>query len=204
MIEEIISSQRLGRYLRAAGHDTNKAMKLYGWNMQLSEAFFPSLSAAEVCLRNKISKRLRELHGEDWWCKSELLDQLGKAKGQMKWAQKKLRKKGDVTEGGIIAELTFGFWAKMLLPKYEQILWTEFRSTFEQLPDNINYAQFFERCDAIREFRNRIFHHEPIFDYDLSLREKEILELITWISPEKAKWVKPYSRVQVILRQRPR
>jgi len=62
LLSNIISQERLQRYLNAAGHDEQRALALYGWNIQLSEAFFPVLSAAEVCLRNTVSARLLALY----------------------------------------------------------------------------------------------------------------------------------------------
>jgi hypothetical protein len=31
----------------------------------------------------------------------------------------------------------------------------------------------------------------------------QIMELIGWLSPDKARWIKPYSRVMTVARQKP-
>jgi hypothetical protein len=49
--------------MTAAGGDAEFALELYGWNIQISEAFFPILSAAEVCLRNTVSARVINEYG---------------------------------------------------------------------------------------------------------------------------------------------
>lgn len=203
MVLEIISQDRLGKYLISAGHNQNKALDLYGWNIQISEAFFPLLSASEVCLRNKISDRMIELYGNNWWDHQDFLNQIKNGTRIVKSAKGKLKTKGRVTSGGMTAELNFGFWSKMLLPRHEAIFWGDFRDTFSDLPANKTYNNFSDRCEEIREFRNRIFHHEPIFNRDISKEYSKILELIRWISPEKERWIKQYSRVATIMRQRP-
>lgn len=71
MVANIISQERLTKYMIAAGGDAEFSLKLYGWNIQISEAFFPVLSAAEVCLRNTVSARLIQVYGHRWWENTE-------------------------------------------------------------------------------------------------------------------------------------
>lgn len=91
----------------------------------------------------------------------------------------------------------------MLLPRHERVFWTEFRDRFEFLPTEISYNDLYLRCETIREFRNRVFHHEPIFLLNLTQEYSHILGFIRWLSPEKAKWIKQYSRAMLVLRQKP-
>lgn len=53
--EDILSSSRFGTYLQATGHDRDRALDLYGWNLRMGAAFMPVLCAAEIALRNRIS-----------------------------------------------------------------------------------------------------------------------------------------------------
>ncbi len=203
MVSNIISQERLTKYLKAVGFHESRALALYGWNIQISESFYPVLSASEVCLRNTISERLTELYGERWWESREFLDQIGRGKRIVKTAQDKLKKTGTVTSGRMTAELNFGFWVNMLLEKHEPVFWTDFPKPFYSLPATVSYLELFERCDSVREFRNRIFHHEPIFERDISFEFRNIMQLIEWLSPEKSIWIKPYSRVMSVLRDKP-
>jgi hypothetical protein len=52
--EDLISSERMRKYLVACGNDTRKAMKLYRLNLKLSQEMFTIISCFEVTLRNKI------------------------------------------------------------------------------------------------------------------------------------------------------
>ncbi len=204
MVANIISNERLTKYIIAAGHDEDKALELYGWNIQISESFFPLLSATEVCLRNIVSTRMIELYGNQWWDNNAYLNQIGRGKKIVKIARDNLQRRGVVSSGGMTAELNFGFWAKMLLPRHKNIFWGDFELSFSNLPEGITYENLYDRCDEVRLFRNRIFHHEPIFDRDISLEYSQIMELIVWLSPAKAEWIRNYSRVMTVLRQKPR
>lgn len=203
MVIEIISKERLGAYLRASGHDEQRTLELYGWNIKISESFYPLLSASEVCLRNTISERIIELYGAQWWGDNNYLNQIRDGKRIVKTAKGKLRRKGRVTSGRMIAELNFGFWTKMLLPHHQAVFWADFNNSFDQLPNTVTYNQLYDRCESVCDLRNRIFHHEPIFNRDISKEYQEIIELIKWLSPEKADWIKGYSRVMTVLREKP-
>ncbi|MGI3163744.1 hypothetical protein [Pseudooceanicola sp. 200-1SW] len=169
----------------------------------MSEAFFPVLSASEVCLRNIVATRLIALYGPHWWEDPAFLSQIDRGKRIVLTARDKLKSRGPVTSGGMTAELNFGFWVNMLLARHETVFWPDLHGSFPHLPGEVTYARLFRRCNEVREFRNRIFHHEPILHRDLSKEYSQIMELITWLSPEKARWIKQYSRVMTVLRQRP-
>lgn len=204
LLIEIISQDRLGKYLIAAGYDVDRALALYGWNIQLSEAFFPMLGAAEVCLRNTVAARVEALYGATWWNDAAFHAQItNSGKRIVLTARDKLARSGQVTSGRMTAELNFGFWVKMLLPRHEAVMWTDLRAWFTHLPANVTYDGLYKRCDAVREFRNRIFHHEPILQRDISKEHAQIMELIGWLSPDKAAWIKPYSRVMTVMRTKP-
>lgn len=204
MVTNIISPERLGKYLVAAGHNPDRALALYGWNIQLSESFFPVLSAAEVCLRNIVVTRLIALYGLQWWDDPVFLAQIKSAgKRIVKTASDKVAKGGVVTSGKMTAELNFGFWVNMLLPRHQAVFWTNLHSDFPDLPAAVTYSHLYARCDAVREFRNRVFHHEPILHRDITAEYSKIMELIQWLSLEKATWIRPYARVMTVVRQKP-
>ena len=204
LVNNIISQERLTKYLVAAGHDQERALALYGWNIQLSEAFFPVLSAAEVSLRNLVVARLITLYGPQWWDDPAFLLQIKSAGTRIvKTARDKLITTGAVTSGRMTAELNFGFWVKMLLPRHEPVFWTNLHTEFPDLPPAVSYAQLYKRCDDVREFRNRVFHHEPILHRNITAEYSQIMELIKWLSKDKAVWIKQYSRVMTVVRQKP-
>ena len=191
--------------MTAAGGDAEFALELYAWNIQVSEAFFPILSAAEVCLRNTVSARVIQKYGYQWWENAEFHQLLGgTGKGIVLRARNKLSKEGVVTSGRMIAELTFGFWVKMLRTENVPVLWEPLHTHFSDLPATVSHDDFYSRCDEVAKFRNRIFHHEPIFDGDILREYGTILELTKWISADKGEWIQKYSRVAMVTRTKPK
>ncbi|WP_177420368.1 Abi family protein [endosymbiont of Lamellibrachia barhami] len=67
--------------------------------------------------------------------------------------------------GRIIAELNFGFWSSMLDKCYEQVLWPQLiKTAFPYMPRKIRTRKVLsQQFHKIRQLRNRIFHHEPIW-----------------------------------------
>jgi len=203
LVINIISQERLSKYLKEAGYDKQRALDLYGWNIQISEAFYPVLSASEVCLRNTISAQLLALYGPNWWNDQNFLAQIRKGARIVKTARDKLQTKGTVISGGMTAELNFGFWVNMLLARHEPVFWPDLHASFTDLPSVVTRSSLYTRCDAVREFRNRVFHHEPILHRNITKEYSQIMELIKWLSPDKARWIKQYSRVMAVARQKP-
>ena len=64
--ENIISAQRMRKYLVACGGDTKKAMTLYRYNLELSKEMFTVISCFEVALRNRIDNVLVNHLGNEW------------------------------------------------------------------------------------------------------------------------------------------
>lgn len=204
-LEAIISKERLGTYFQAAAFDVDRALRLYVWNMKLSAAFLPLLCSAEICLRNLVSARLAAAFEPVWWRDPAFLLLLGgKGKGIVKRAEGKIIKHGNVvTSGRITAELSFGFWEGMLLEKYQAPLWAPLHPHFPDIPDQVDQAELHTKCGVVRELRNRISHHEPIFRRNISQDYSDCLTLIKWLSPEKAAWIKPHCQVASLIRQKP-
>lgn len=112
--------------------------------------------------------------------------------------------KGYVTHGCMVAELTFGFWTKMLLSKHEANYWTPIQTLSPNLPPDVTYHAIEARCKAVTELRSRIFHHEPLLGRDISREYRDTLELVWWIDPKLADWIRPQLRIMSVLRERPR
>ena len=200
-----LSEERLAPYLVEAGHDESRALRLYEWNMDIGNSFLPLLEVVELCLRNCLGTRLSACYGEHWWRDEEFQDLLGqKGKGIVLRAEGDLRKRErEPTPGRMIAELSFGFWVNMLLPKYEEPLLTPLSATFTHLPEAVNVADLRDCAERCRQLRNRISHHEPLLGRDHSLDYSVGLRLLGWLQPAALAWIKPRLVTMSILRQRP-
>lgn len=105
-------------------------------------------------------------------------------------ALREVAKKPQPLAGRIVAELQFGFWVTLLSGPYDQGIWA--KNNFALFRTAFPYAQAFSRDQAhqrfnlIRQLRNKVMHHEPIWDQqkiNLPQRHLEIHEAIQWISP---------------------
>ena len=56
--EDIISQQRMRKYLLACNNESKRAMTLYRYNLKLSQEMFALISCFEVTLRNRIDKEM--------------------------------------------------------------------------------------------------------------------------------------------------
>lgn len=71
------------------------------------------------------------------------------------------RKQITVSDGKVIAELTFYFWKRLYSDDYEQTLWrTTLKRTFPN--KKMKRAQVAEKLEVIYQARNRLAHHEPM------------------------------------------
>jgi hypothetical protein len=99
--------------------------------------------------------------------------------------------------GRLLAKLPFGFWTSLCERPYEHgnlqgpRLWPKILpEVFPNIPRQFKYRQAIAtRLNEIRDFRNRIAHHEPIWDRNLLVKNSEILETIGWMHPTMQKAV---------------
>ncbi len=205
-LAEVISPLRLGTYLNAAGHDVDRALQLYLWNAKIGEAFHLPIQAVEVGLRNRVSDGLRMAFGQEWWRNDAFLATVqGKRIDDIEVTRRRLRSKNrPMITGQIIAGLSFGFWVAMLAPRYYPPIWSRhLYAAFPHLDSTTTLRAIHRETSAIADFRNRIWHHEPIFRRDLSVDYARCLKILNWLCPTKAAWIKPHCRVAQMLREKP-
>lgn len=195
-IARALSRTRLEKYLTASGSDLDLAIGLYERNTRLAEAFYTPLQALEVCLRNRLNDRLTERYGENWM-QSESVTLNSWAVQAVKDAVADLgRTKTNPTPGAVVAELHFGFWLSLLGPGYDATLWREtcYRA-FQANGRFLARKRVHGRLNALRRFRNRVAHHEPIFHSDIEQTHEEILETIDWMCGLTSTWARHHSRL---------
>jgi hypothetical protein len=200
-LELPVSTTRLESYRPPAGTDLEMLVN-YLWNLELNEALFPTLHAAEISLRNSIHATASSHYGTEFWFDQTdvLLD------SQVRSIAKARRKLADDqkphTAGRIVAALSFGFWVSLLNRPYERqignspvnrLYWHNLNNqpgllliAFPHLTKRYRArGPLFARFEQIRDLRNRAAHHEPIWDRPYLKREHDlILNSIGWVSPE--------------------
>lgn len=193
-LERTLSRSRLTRYLARCNGDLASALALYESNVKLSEAFYTPLQCVEVCLRNTIYVRMAATYGTDWMING-VPPLTESSRTMIAEAIRQLQRSTDQpSTDAIVAELKFAFWVGMLGPRYDQNLWrlTLYRGFSNG--GNRKRSIVHHRFDMIRRFRNRVAHHEPIFERDLRRTHSEIIEAIGWMCSDTAAWTEHLSR----------
>ena len=195
-----ISSARLQRYQSRAGDDLETVVN-YLWNVALAESLYCSLSAVEIALRNALHNTLTQHFGvPTWYDRRGLLER--RQKNEINAVKARIQNHGDpVTPDRIISELTFGFWVVILSRNYAVRFWQDqnaapLKNAFLRIPRNKRQRQtIHQQYNEIRELRNRVFHHEPIFDDRFLLqRYGETKRGLHWLNPAMVNVLEWYDR----------
>jgi hypothetical protein len=205
-LEATISQPRLATYLSAAGYNEARALQLYRWNAQLGEAFHLPVQAVEIATRNRISSVLVIHFGSDWWQSQPFLE-LATPQQHRQLAETRQRigrRRAQLVTGQVVAGLSFGFWVSMLDPRFNPEVWSKSLSiAFPNLPERNTRQDAQTLIRRIADFRNRIWHHEPIFKDNTTARYGDCMLALTWLCEHKKAWIKPQCSVMQVVRQRP-
>ncbi len=211
-IEDFLSPERLAPYRLAESDPQDLVFARYVWNIELSEAFYGPLHVFEVGLRNAVDRSFRGAYGDDWLVLPGILapkEQILVSKA----LEELSRWNAPQTRGKVIAELMLGFWARLFARHYEIGSWSKGHiyfwpkrsdEIFPHAPKVMRTRKAMSaRVEAIKKFRNRVFHHEPIWQRnDLKRIHDEIQETVRWISPD-ASTLLERSRVEDVLKKKP-
>lgn len=207
-VEDAIQSERLMRYLPAAGGEVSAAFELYLWNCTLGESFFVSLHFAEILCRNAIHRHLVDRLGDQWFRNQTFVGLLN-PRHQREIADavkdETAQHQGSCTHHHVVSALTFGFWQHLLTKRFERLLWSHgIHCSFAAAPAAATREDAYLLVEAIRRWRNRIAHHRAIFDKRPMKMHQESLRMINWVCPDTGKWVASVSKVPLALSLRPK
>ena len=185
-IKKALSIPRFEGYRRTPTEPDIECMKRYVWNVALSEALYPTIQFLEIALRNSIHDAATSAFNNDFWFDNpkvisnpKTLRIISGAKGALAKAHK------PIESGRVVAELDFGFWRALFYNEYERKLWRQIiGDVFPNAPRRQRQRRLISpRVEKVRDLRNRISHHEPIWHWsDLENRHQEMLETIEWIN----------------------
>lgn len=207
-IRAALSPARMSTYERAAppqGDDDPSALNLYVWNAQLSGAFMAPLHLCEVVVRNAISDALEAKYGARWPWSSGFEQSLPSPPVGYNPRQDLFNaRRGAHTTGKVIPELKFVFWQRMFTSRHDSRVWNG--QLTRVLPDvdttkSVRELRqgLYADLEAIRMLRNRIAHHEPIFNRNLAEDFERIARLIAYRSTATAKWMRSHQQVVDLL-----
>ncbi len=186
--EKYLSPERLAAYYLLARGNRKVGLLLYERNTELSEALYGVVQSLEVILRNAIHNIITQQFGHaDWYENIGLADS---EKDAIDKAKQSIEEAGElVTSGRVVAEVNFGFWVRLCSGYYDKTIWTQYiRRIF---PIRVRRRSLHTRLMDLKSLRNRIAHHQRIIGgkRDLAQDYADILEAISWLSPEMTVWV---------------
>lgn len=200
-----LSRERIGAYSLEEDEDSFRiAVARYLWNLGLCAALTPLLHVLEITLRNGIFDASRRVVDETGMrfnevrCWLDARDSLlyGNEANRVAEARRHMHAlREPMTTGKLINRLSFGFWVNLLNAPYSQNgnpdaadLWpAAIPHAFPNVPRRRrNRVDIRSHFDRVRESRNRISHHEPIWDRDPLAIEKNIIDGLAWMNPSLA------------------
>lgn len=223
-IKKYLSAARLIRYEQACQNDQRKVLKVYQANLKLSQAFYPLLSLFEVVLRNALNEELTRHFSDPEWLKNQLNEFMShpsltyydhrlkrnKTNDFLKKSVNKIlyRSSANISQGKIIADINLGFWTELFELTHYKILQGTPIQIFTKLPPSVNRKTINQKLERIRNFRNRVYHNEPIiFDTDqsgkttFSLKNAEevysdLKDIFMWFGINFYAWTKKINNVE--------
>lgn len=201
-IANTLSHSRLATYKKFA-KDQHHALLLYRWNLQISSALLECLAMCEISMRNAVATAIQSTYGDKWAWNTAFLTSLQK---NAKEPLVKINEKFDAIDK-IIPELPFYFWQSIFTARFDSKIWQH--ALVATLP-NADHSDLkhlretvFNDLEKIRKLRNRIAHHEPVFNRNLSDDYKRIVKIIEYRCQDTAKWVHSWQKVTLLLQERP-
>jgi hypothetical protein len=228
-IKKYLSSSRLQKYEAVCNANQKRSLKLYQANLRLSQAFYPILSIWEIVLRNAINERLITHFNDPDWLRTQVngfmsdpaltyYDKHKKKHVQNTYlknctidAKKKVGHNANPNK--IVADLRLGFWVALFDKVTFKVLKGCPLQIFAQLPTGVNRSNVFAKISHIRDFRNRIYHNEPVIFakdssgypvFDISTCQtvyKDIKDIFQWLNLDFNLWYKRINNVSFELRR---
>ncbi len=212
-ISNALSRQRFERYLTNCDGDMSRALELYRWNIEVSAECLKLLHVCEVTFRNAVSDALEAQYGENW--PSVKAFQVSLPNPKRGWNPRRdvesLSRKFNTSDqvGKLIADSKFALWCKLMNASQNDRIWVKhFRISFPYAPlrmsTNDERQEIMDAVTEVRELRNRIAHHEPIFTREKL--EEEIASayfLIGCRCRVTEEWCRSNDRIQDFLTCRP-
>ncbi len=224
LIDTLISNARMNSYQNVFNpKDDVELMGVYLWNAHVCGALYTQIGAVEVTLRNAIDQALVADLGRFWWAGGKLRfrsfsssadcpqvvqavrDNFSKATRTYIAEQRRRHAvRGNVMpqHNGVIAKTEFSTWEFMLNVEFmgRGLIWPKhlssvFRGPWPSKQGSLVLAHARDLVATLRDFRNRLFHHEPAWkrygvqteiDALQHLQEKisKVESLLTLIHPE--------------------
>jgi hypothetical protein len=207
-LPDIFSAPRFATYLAEKNADRVAALELYKWNLDVSCAFFAPLQVCEVSIRNAISEAIELTYGPNWPYEQSFEIALPNPRRDYSPRANILQHRNQPTTGKVIAELKFVFWQRMFTRRHDGAIWNHHLRTVLPYMDAGKTVQdlrheAFDTLQSIRDLRNRIAHHEPIFRRNIQQEYDRIKKIVGWRSAVAANWLDTVETVTPLMATKP-
>jgi len=226
-----LTEPRLGRFLVKGGYDFPFTMDWYLWNARLTKSLQFPMHAAEVTLRNAVVHHLTLLGAPvEWAFDNAVLTGLARkaahTRESLNTAKKRLlrerMKQADyqrqvesvnhldvpsmhlMSTDDVVAKLPFEFWTGLLGKEFENDWHVTMKRVFPFMQAGTSRRDVWLLASNAKDLRNRMAHHEPIFQLPLEGEHNSILNLIGFRCRETKAWVRHFSTFEAVLAQEPK
>lgn len=200
-LQQSIPDIRMQEYLPQGGTQFDMLTN-YFWDISLAESLVPCLHGVELALRNSIHSNLSLMFDDPMWFYIPGVLEPGQL-AQLAGALRQIADRKSIpTDGRIVAELSFGFWVTLISDPYQQRLWQPdkyalLKSVFPHATGRSRQDIHRRYNDIRKHLRNRVFHHEAIWDRQTLLQDhRNTVEAIEWINPDLAAAIRAIDRFQ--------
>jgi hypothetical protein len=182
--------ERFNEFKKKGDPNELSAIARYIWNISLCEALYPAFHCFEIVLKNAIHNSATAEHANEMWFDTiQLHDEesrmLTAARDSIARRDQENSLTRTLTSDRIVAELPLGFWTSILTrPNYEtNVLRPCLARDLKLIPTDCRDRNFlYERLREIRRLRNRVSHHEPIWNRPGLMAEyDQIRDTVKWI-----------------------
>lgn len=164
--EKAFSQARLNKYLKACGGDSASALTLYRHNIKLCQKCYGILNIFEVILRNAINDHYKAYFADPDWIRNQLktggmLESHPQQAAVLKTIDD-LDRKGRYTNDRVVSSVTLGFWTYLFTKVPFGRGGKSLLRIFPAKTVGLGQRAVYNELQAIKDFRNRIAHHEAI------------------------------------------
>lgn len=161
---QVLSPARLNKYAQASGYDKAKTLRLYQYNIKLSQRFYGVIGMFEIMLRNAINTHYIKYFNDANWIINQARPGglLEREASEILRVQHTYTNRGVYNNDKMVASFTFGFWTCLFTRRNYRVGGKTLLQIFPNKTHGLKQTDIYKQLNDIREFRNRIAHHEPI------------------------------------------
>lgn len=185
-LKNFLSSSKLKPYLDIE-KDQEKAIKLFVYNLKLSSELYKLIHVFELSTRNIFDIFLSKRYDRNWINRNDLLTGNNGKNNKLiiDISNAKNNCKNKKNKDDIISNLSLGFWVNLLSSSNNDKIW---QPSLRKMFFGYNRNEIHDIFMNIKDIRNRIAHHETIFNKKIDKTKNNILLILKIYSNDLYRW----------------